>query len=1609
MKDTRRRRADDHRNDLLRRITRAARRLQTPLASRRELDSYIARFHANVAVEDLEVHSPDELAAAAVGHLQLAERRRSGQAKLRIFNPDKASDGWSSTHTIIELVNDDMPFLVDSVAMAVERVGLGLHLTIHPVIALRRRATVLEAVTTRADSKARPESFIRLEIDRISFRATLSKLEAEIRRTLDDVRAAVRDWRAMRDRMCGAANIVASLTSRDDPTLASESAHLLEWMVEDHFTFLGFQEYRLKRDGRKATLLPISETGLGLLHSSRHDATTIELSPAMRREAVTSNPLIITKANSRSTVHRGSYLDYIGVKQFDARGRAIGEWRFLGLFTSLAYSQSPSNIPLLRLKVHRVLAASGVDPAGHRGKALAHILDNYPRDELLQTSIDDLARTTSAILGLQDRRQVRLFLRRDTFLRFFSCLIYVPKEKYNTRVRLEIERILMDAFDGTGVESSVEISDSTLARLHSIVRTDTASSQRVSISAVEARLADAVVTWQDKLREALVDQYGEEDGLDFDDKYGEAFPLAYEEDISPAEAARDLCRLHRVFTGTADVSDRYVLDVLPGDGELSFKVFSASAPLALSDALPVLENLGVRVLNERPYGLTLPDGQRFTIQDFTLARESAEDIDIATRGPAFARAFANCVSGRVENDGLNRLVLRAGLSAIEVTVVRAYTKYLLQLGIPFSQSYMEQVLAENPTFARAWVDAFAVRFDPTRYRRGRRGAIERTMARLDDVVEQAVTLDEDRILRAFAAALTATVRTNHYQQPRDDTDVPTVLALKLMPESLSEAPQPRPRFEIFIYSTRVEGVHLRADDIARGGIRWSERREDFRTEILGLMKAQTVKNTVIVPSGAKGGFVCKSLPTDRSAAFDEVVRCYKAFIGGLLSVTDNIRDGQLVPPTDTVRHDDNDPYLVVAADKGTATFSDIANELSQQRGFWLDDAFASGGSAGYDHKKMGITARGAWEAVKRHFREMGINTQRDPFTVLAIGDMGGDVFGNGMLLSRKIKLRAAFNHRHIFIDPDPDPAASYRERRRLFRAPDSGWDAYDPELISTGGGVFSRAAKRISLSADLRAWLGTDRKAMSPTELINALLKAPVDLLWNGGIGTYVKATSESDADVGDRANNTLRVNATELGCRVVGEGGNLGLTQKARIQFALGGGKINTDFIDNSAGVDSSDREVNIKILLGMIAAAKKLPRGRRNKLLASMTDAVAELVLRNNYLQTQAISMVESRASERLREHVELMRQLEGRGLLNRTLESMPDEESIKERSRRNLGLTRPEIAVLLSYAKIDLYNSLIGRSIVRQQYHADELSEYFPPPLPTRYRDWLLDHRLSNQILLTRIVNSIVNRMGPAFARRMQQDTGASAVAVARAYAVVRDITRARELWAAVEALDNKVDTAHQYEMMFEVARRLRHASYWLLRHRGQTLAMDAGIAEFGPPLDALYPQIGELLPGKIGERFAERIEYFAERGVEPDVAERIAGLARTTTLLDIIDVARNDEADWRLAAELYFELDRRLTIDWLKRAIEAVRADSRWQAVARSKLRDTVNDSQRELTRALLANARRIGASDAVASWFDEPDRGAKALRSTLRSIRRSGQADFATLSVAVAELHALIPS
>ncbi len=1608
MKTTPKRRSADGKVDIITQIVKAAGKVRKPFASAENQGDFLRRYYKNVAVEDLRLQKPRQLASAALGHIAFGRSRRADSHCLRVYNPALETDGWESTHTIIEMVNDDMPFLVDSIGLAIERAGLGLHLTIHPLLRVRRsKAGTLTAIEVSDSDKNQVESYIRCEIDRISFKSTFDRLTREIETTLSDVRASVRDWEEMRDKMRDCARQIDASDLPIDPTLGSESSHFLDWMADNHFTFLGYQEYSLSRAGKDLALTPIKDTGLGLLAENRHQASKVTLTAAMKRHAVSKDILIITKANSRATVHRSSYLDYIGVKTFDAKGKAIGERRFLGLFTSLAYSESPRNIPLLRLKVHRIVQRSGLEPSSHRGKALAHVLDNFPRDELLQSSVQDLARTTTAILNLQDRRQVRLFIRRDTFRRFYSCLVYVPRDKYNTRVRLRIEEILTQAFEGTTADSTVEISDSSLARLHTIVRATPGSSPKISIARTESAIREAVVTWQDRLRDELVAQLGEEDGLDFHLRYSEGFPLAYEEDVTPTAAARDVARIHALAVGNAEDAKQYFLERAPGNNRnFSFKIITIGDPLALSDALPVLENLGVRVLNERPYGLRFKDGLKFWLQDFELHADDTERLDAQDLDRRFSNCFKEVVTGVVENDGLNGLVVTAGLASRQISLIRTFARYLLQLGLPFSQQYMESVLAVHKRFVEAFMDAFRIRFDPEISAAKRKSQMPASMNKLNRRIQNATTLDEDRILRAFYGALSASVRTNFYRYDEYGSSR-EVIAIKLMPRDLDEAPRPRPKFEIFIYSPSVEGVHLRAGDVARGGIRWSDRREDFRTEVLGLMKAQTVKNTVIVPTGSKGGFVAKNLPmADRASTQQEVIRCYKAFIGGLLDLTDNLRGEEVSPPPATIRHDNDDPYLVVAADKGTAAFSDIANSISEDREFWLDDAFASGGSAGYDHKKMGITARGAWEAVRRHFRELGINSQTDPFTVIGIGDMAGDVFGNGMLLSRTIRLVAAFNHMHIFLDPNPDAARSFKERQRLFRKPGSSWEDYDKQLISQGGGVFSRSAKTISLSKEMRELLGTDAKSLSPLQLINRILKCPADLLWNGGIGTYAKADSESHAEAGDRTNDDLRVNASELRVRVIGEGGNLGLTQAARIQFAIGGGKINTDFIDNSAGVDSSDREVNIKILLGMVAATTKFSRVQRNKLLAEMTDSVAELVLRNNYLQTLSISMVEYRAAERLQEYTNFIRSLENSGQLNRALEGLPNEEEIKQRRRLHQGLTRPELAVLLSYAKIDLYDSLAGRSIVHQNYHVQELSAYFPPPLPRRYRDLLTEHRLSNEILATMITNSIVNRMGPVFVRRIRNDTGASAVTVARVYAIVRQITDARTLWQSVEDLDNKIDASHQYEMMFEISRRLRHACYWMIKQKSADLVIDKTIAELEPGLKKLYRALPGLLSGTVSERLTASYEHYLELGAPEKLARQMSTLVYTTTLLDIIEIGGSKETGLKLAGGLYFELGRKLSLDWLKQSVDVLKADGQWQALARSALRDSIHDTQRQICRHLLGGARAKTPTDIVHNWISDSRNGVTEYQSLIAEVRRTGDADYATLSVAIDKLRQL---
>lgn len=1601
------RRKSDVREKLIERIV-ASRPESRTLGSRKEINAYLRDYFRNVPHDDMAGRSPKIMAKAALAHLDMARRKKKGESLVRIFNPTLKRDGYESSFTIIEMVNDNMPFLVDSVSAAINRQNMNIQITVHPIIRLQRdRRGVIEEVLPFQGKGGKLESFIRFVVDKETDTHQLDVLKHEIERVLHDVHLAVRDWLSMRIKMQEARELLQYGPPGADDALRAESQELLQWMIDDHFTFLGYREYSLHESDDRMVLKPVKGTGLGLLAHENRGGSETELTPQMKRLTRQKDWLIITKANSRSTVHRRSYLDYVGVKRYDEDGNPIGEMRFLGLFTSIAYSENPRNIPLLRLKVERVIARSGFDSSGHLGKALMHVLDTFPRDELFQASVQDLSRTTTGILNLQERNRVRLFVRRDTFRRFYSCIVYVPREKYTTEVRRHIERILLESFGGTAVDTSVEISDSALARTHIIVRIPPGDKRRVSVEAIEAEIAEAVITWRDHLRACMEARYGIEDGHRLYKRFGESFSAAYEGEIEPRIACLDVKRMDGLLR---QEHNDYLLFHRPKDAvenQLNFRTFRKNEPFHLSRVMPILEDLGVEVFSERPYKVRLGDSEKFWIQDFELRYPFNDGIDVEEAAGRFEDCFHRVVIDDAENDGFNRLVLAAGLDWREVSLIRCYGKYLQQLGVPFSQDYLEDVLEAHSGVARSLVAQFNAYFDPSVSEARRRQLSTSVKADIREGLDRASTLDEDRILRAFAGTIEATLRTNFFQKTADG-DYKNYISIKLDPSRVPEMPLPRPTFEIFVYSPEVEGVHLRGGSVARGGLRWSDRREDFRTEVLGLMKAQVVKNTVIVPTGAKGGFVPKRMPQgDREQIMTAGIACYRKFISALLDITDNVVDGDVVPPADVVRRDDNDPYLVVAADKGTATFSDIANALSADYGFWLDDAFASGGSAGYDHKKMGITARGAWEAVRRHFQEQSINVQKDPFTVAGIGDMSGDVFGNGMLLSKTIRLVAAFNHEHIFLDPDPDAAATYRERKRLFRLPRSRWSDYDESLLSKGGGIYSRQSKEIRVSPEVQAMLGIDQAVLRPNELIRAILRMPVDLLWNGGIGTYVKASYENHGDVGDRSNNDVRVDGNALRCKVVGEGGNLGLTQRARIEYSLNGGRINTDFIDNSAGVDSSDREVNIKILLGEAERQGRLTRAKRNKLLVEMTDDVADFVLRNNYLQTQAISMMQARAVERLDETARLIINLEKTGLLDRSIEFLPDEAEIDERRRLKQGFTRPEIAVVLSYAKIDLYNGLTSSDEPLEDFLAMDPQRYFPEVLRRRFADLLPGHRLSREILATLIANNIVNRMGPAYVQRMQQDTGANVLTVARAYIVARELCEASNIWQTIESLDNKIPASLQHHMMFEVSRVLRHACFWLIDRYGDDLDIVKAVEHLKPGIARVFGKVDDVVVGTGKERQEMAIQDLLERGVPDALARRMAGLLLTRGGLDIADIAALNNREVLDTAKMYANLSQRLGVVWLHRSVENLAVEGRWQAIARGNLRDEFYAVRRELAIKLLRGKSRKTAVELFEKWTEENAAGIAKFDAVLREMQLREEIDFATLSVAAQELRRLI--
>ncbi|MEW2383481.1 NAD-glutamate dehydrogenase [Micromonospora sp. NPDC047707] len=1583
-----------------------------------DLATLVSRYWRFAPDEELIGFTAEEMIDAARTHRELAEQRVPGELKLRIHSPDT-----DQHHTVVEIVTDDMPFLVDSVTALLNSHHLDVHLLVHPLLVVRReplgRLVEVAADVEPDDAIAGDlvESWMRIEIDPVRDAGERDTLRRELQRVLTDVREAVEDWPKMRQRALALADeLAAARTSDNRPPVPekdiTDSVELLRWLAHDHFTFLGYREYRLvdapgAGDGK--ALQAVLGTGLGILRSDSTEARALaSMTPEAHEKVTEKRLLIITKANSRATVHRSAYLDYIGFKVFDEAGEVVGERRFLGLFSTAAYRTSVRELPVVRRKVAEVLDRSGLSQRSHSGKDLLQILETYPRDELFQIKTDDLYHAVIGVLRMAGRRQLRVFLRRDAYGRFISCLIYLPRDRFTTQNRLRMQDILLRELNGVGVDYTTRVTESMLARVHFIVRTDpTKPPGDIDADLLAEELADATRLWDDDYRLVLERKLGDEQAKHLFARYTDAFPEGYKDGHTPYEAMKDLAKLELLEEPGQLEMHLFRKQVAPRAGrgadvdesmDVRFKVYRYGEPMMLSAVLPVLHSLGVKVVDEHPYEVERVDG-RIWLYDFGLRLPEGHH-DLAEVRPHVENAFAAAWRGEAEVDGFNELVLRGGLTWRQVVVLRAYAKYLRQAGTVFSQDYMESTFIAYPRVAALLVRLFEVRFAP-----GAMGAEQRQQqskelvseihAALDDVA----SLDQDRILRSFLTLMQATLRTSFYQK-RADGRPKAYVAVKLDPQAIPDLPAPRPKFEIFVYSPRFEGVHLRFGPVARGGLRWSDRREDFRTEVLGLVKAQMVKNAVIVPVGAKGGFVLKQKPGDR----DEAVVCYKEFVSALLDVTDNIVSGEIVPPEDVVRHDGDDPYMVVAADKGTATFSDIANEISTAHTFWLGDAFASGGSAGYDHKKMGITARGAWESVKRHFRELGHDTQTQDFTAVGVGDMSGDVFGNGMLLSKHIRLVAAFDHRHIFLDPDPDAATSWEERKRLFDLPRSSWEDYNPELISAGGGVHPRTAKSVPITPQVRAVLGLDDDVtqISPQELMKAILTAPVDLFWNGGIGTYVKASSQTNAEVGDKSNDAIRVNGKDLRCRVIGEGGNLGFTQHGRIEYALAGGRIYTDFIDNAAGVDCSDHEVNIKILLNTAVADGELTVAERDELLAQMTDEVADLVLRDNYDQARAINNAQAQAASLLPVHRRMISELERSGALDRALEALPPDEELAIRTES--GLTAPEFAVLLAYVKIALEKEILTEGLPDEEWTTDVLVNYFPTPMRERFADRMGRHRLRRDIVTTLLVNEAINRGGISFVFRVVEETAASAADVIRAYVVVREVFGLRDLWAAVEALDDRIAPELQTGVYLDTRRLLDRAVRWLVTNRRSPIDVPAEIARLRDGVARLLPGMETLFYGSEREAIAAHIDSMAAKGLPRDLAEHAVRLMYSFGLLDVVETAASSGRDVGEVASVYFVLSDRFRVDSLLSKISLLPREDRWQTLARMALRYDLYAALAALTAEVLdstpdtlpphervhqweqSNATSIHRAQRAMGEFDESRADLAALSVLLRQIR-----------------------
>ncbi|PVE18579.1 NAD-glutamate dehydrogenase [Arthrobacter sp. Bz4] len=1593
---------------------------------------FISHYYEHLAEEDAKAHTAEALKERALRHRGLAENRQVGEAAVDIFDQSDAS--------VIMIVTDDMPFLVDSVAAELVRHQVAIRLVMHPTfIATRDRASAalhkLQRVPSSAgvssgDTAALPnvshliadgdvaahiESWIAVEVGRILDDNRRQKIIAGLTNVLGDVRAAVEDWPAMRSKV---REIAASLDSvpggADIPDL-DQARELLTWLDAGNFTFLGFKEYDLLTDDDGQDVLRIADgNGLGLLRHPVGGRQVQQLTSAGKAKAREKRALVITKANSRSTVHRAAYLDYIGVKRFDAQGNVNGERRFIGLFATSAYTGSVRGVPIVRDKVNAVLLQCGFPPDSHSGKDLLSILETYPRDELFQIEVQDLITTAMGILKLQERRRTRLFLRPDIYGRFMSALVFLPRDRYTTGVRLRIEQELRQTFKAESIDYEARISESALARLFFRIRLPRGVEVApVEPAALEQRLVGAARSWSEGIDEVVRGRFDRRTAEDVSGLWAEAFPASYRVDYEVEDALQDIERFERCEKNSpaAPVMHVYVPE---GAGErleedARLKLY-LTEPKSLSQILPFLHNLGLEVLDERPFEVERSDGKEFFLYDLGLKYPAG--IDPVRTGRLLEESFAAAVAGSSESDPFDRLVLRENLHWRQVVILRSYAKYMRQMGNTNSYGFVADTLLANAAVSRALVMLFEARFDPDLSEAERESLTDSARATLESGLEQVPTLDADRVLRTFGNLIGATLRTNYFQDKRH-------VSFKFDTSAIDGAPHPRPKFEIWVYSPQVEGVHLRFGKVARGGLRWSDRREDFRTEVLGLVKAQTVKNAVIVPTGAKGGFFAKQLPNpavDRAAWLAEGQASYRTFIRALLDITDNLVTGDdgetVVPPPRVVRHDSDDSYLVVAADKGTAAFSDIANELSAEYGFWLGDAFASGGSVGYDHKQMGITARGAWESVKRHFSEFGVDTQAEEFTVVGVGDMSGDVFGNGMLLSEHIRLVAAFDHRHIFLDPTPDAAASFAERSRLFDLPRSSWEDYDAALISEGGGIYPRQSKTVPISAQVRAALGLDESVttLSPPELLRAILCAPVDLLYNGGIGTYVKASSETHAEVGDKANDAIRVNGNQLRARVVGEGGNLGMTQLGRIEAALAGVVLNTDAIDNSAGVDCSDHEVNIKIFVDRMVRTGALPAAERAEFLHSMTDEVGRLVLKDNIDQNVLLLNDRQRVLEWSPSFERLMDWLETNADLNRELEALPTTQELRTRVESGQGLTSPELSVLAAYVKIELTKALTNSDLADDPWFGSTLREYFPKQLAERFDSQLDTHPLRREIISTVIANDMINLGGITFAFRVMEETSVSGPVIARAFVALREIYDLDALVDALGELPASFPTERWSAVHLDMRRLLDRAVRWFVNNVGQGTSVADDIETFKPLMDPLRTHLVDYVRGRDKERVNEWFARAEEWGLPDDIARHWAEQFESFGLLDVALITQQIDEPVERIAQVYYAVYDRFAVDNLLERITTLPRRDRWQALARAALRDDLYSAIADMTVSVMkASSSMEGAEagDRLVAWEQQNAEMLERARHMFAEINRLERDDMASLSVALRLLRSIV--